>query len=139
MPSEPRPCVLIVDDNTELATVMQLTLTRAGFEVHAVFSGYEALEWLGQRRPDVILLDLMLPGMNGFAVLRHLRANDTARELPVIVLTARTDDNSRRESQSAGADDYLTKPINTVKLIEHVRRALNSRAKGPDSADAPRA
>ncbi len=136
MPSESRPCILIVDDNTELATVMQLTLTRAGFEVHAVFSGYQALEWLGQRHPDVILLDLMLPGMNGFAVLRQLRANDLGRELPIIVLTARTDPESRRESESAGANDYLTKPVNTAQLVEHVRRALNSRAKAPTSDDA---
>jgi two-component system phosphate regulon response regulator PhoB len=126
-----------VDDNEELALVMQLTLQRAGFESHTAFSGYEALEWLDQRQPDAIILDLMMPGMNGFSILRHLRATDLSRHLPVIVLTARTDDEIRRESESAGANDYLTKPVNTTALIDHVRQALHHRDNGGDAdADA---
>ncbi len=130
MSSEPLPCILIVDDNQQLASVMQIALKRAGFEAHTAFSGSDALNWLAQRKPDVIILDLMMPGMNGFSLLRQLRASETSRTLPVIVLTARSDPESRRQSQSAGADDFLTKPVRSPELVEHVRRALASRGDG---------
>ncbi|HLE28815.1 MAG TPA: response regulator [Anaerolineales bacterium] len=130
MSPEPLPRILIVDDNEQLASVMQTALKRAGFEAHTAFSGDQALAWLSQNKPDVIILDLMMPGMNGFSLLRQLRASEPSRTLPVIVLTARSDLESRRQSESAGASDFLTKPVRSPELVEHVRRALASRADG---------
>ena len=123
-----KPRVLIVDDNQDLATVVQFSLRRAGFDAHAVYSGQAALDWIARQRPDVVVLDLMMPGLNGFGLLRQLRANDTLGPVPVIVLTAHGDMENREESQSAGANDFLVKPVDTRKLVEHIQNALQRQA-----------
>lgn len=136
MSPEAKPRILVVDDNQDLASVMRVILAQAGFDVHAVFSGKEALDWLAQSTPDVLILDLMLPDISGFTILRQLRASDSASPLPVIVLTARKDPETRAESQSAGADTFITKPINSKALVEHVQKALALRASAPRASQA---
>lgn len=128
MSGETKPVILIVDDDPDLAMIMKMILSHAGFEAHSVLSGQEALNWLGARTPDLILLDLMMPDINGFTILRKLRASETTSALPVVILTAKADQKTRMESQSAGADAFLTKPINSKSLIEYVRRALGPKA-----------
>ena len=128
MSADSRPCVLIVDDDADLANVMRLMLGRAGFEAHAVYSGASALDWLAARTPDAVLLDLMLPDINGFAILRRLRTSEAASPLPVIVLTARADHQTRVESQAAGASAFLTKPVKSDELVAHVRQALAAKS-----------
>lgn len=132
MSSDAKPVVLIVDDDADLAMIMRMVLTHAGFEAHSCLSGQDALDWLSQRTPDLILLDLMMPDINGFTILRKVRATETSKNLPVVILTAKADQKTRMESQSAGADAFLTKPINSKSLIEYVRRAL-----GPKAPPAP--
>jgi DNA-binding response OmpR family regulator len=122
-----KPLVLIVDDDTDLADVMRLTLGRAGFEVHAEYSGQAALAWLAHSTADVVLLDLMMTDMNGFALLRQLRAGEATNPLPVIIVTARADHASRAETAAAGASAFLTKPVQAKVLVEHVRQALAGR------------
>ncbi len=135
---ESKPCVLIVDDDPDLAMIMRLVLTHAGFEAHSVLTGKDAMDWLGRRKPDVLLLDLMMPDINGFTVLRHLRAQDTTHNLPVIILTAKADQKTRSESQDAGANAFLTKPINSKSLVEHVKKALDARGAAPSqNSSAP--
>ncbi len=134
MSSDTKPVILIVDDDPDLAMIMKMILSHAGFEAHSVLSGQEALDWLGKRTPDLILLDLMMPDINGFTILRKLRASETTSSLPVVILTAKADQKTRMESQSAGADAFLTKPINSKSLIEYVRRALGPKA--PPAAEA---
>lgn len=134
MSSDAKPVILIVDDDPDLAMIMKMILSHAGFEAHSVLSGQEALDWLGTRTPDLILLDLMMPDINGFTILRKLRASETTSSLPVVILTAKADQKTRMESQSAGADAFLTKPINSKSLIEYVRRALGPKA--PPAAEA---
>jgi putative two-component system response regulator len=107
---------------------MRMMLSHAGFEAHSVLSGQEALEWLEGRTPDLILLDLMMPDINGFTILRKVRSSEIIKNLPVVILTAKADQKTRMESQSAGADAFLTKPINSKTLIDHVRRALGPKA-----------
>jgi DNA-binding response OmpR family regulator len=137
-PPEPKPRILIVDDNQDLATIMRVILTQAGFDVHAVFSGKEALEWLTQNAADVLLLDLMLPDISGFAVLRQLRAQEKTHPLPVIVLTALRDQESKAESESAGANAFISKPINSAALVEHVRKALANKTEAARASNAGR-
>jgi DNA-binding response OmpR family regulator len=136
MSSEPGACILIVDDEPDVSTVMHIILSRAGYEAHVVNSGQEALAWLTRRTPDVILLDLMMPDLNGFSLLRQLRASETAHTLPIIVLTARGDHEGRQESRAAGATDFLIKPVHSHKLIEHIGRALALKAGGANASHA---
>jgi len=124
MSNNTRPLILIVDDDEQLARMMEVALNHADLAAHAVFSGTEALAWLTTNTPAAIILDLMMPDINGFAILRQLRSNEITRPLPVIVLTARADHQSRQETQSAGANLFLTKPVDTHVLVEHIRRAL---------------
>lgn len=138
MSPEAKPRILVVDDNQDLASVMRVVLTQAGFDVHAVFSGKDALDWLAQNTPDVLILDLMLPDISGFTILRQLRASENASPLPVIVLTARKDPETRAESESAGADTFITKPINSKALVEHVQKALALRAQTPPAVPSNR-
>ena len=131
---ERKPRILIADDNQDLAKIMRVVLAEAGFEVHAAYSGKDTLDWLAHNSPDVLILDLMMPDVSGFTILRHLRASENANPLPIIVLTARSDPEARTESQSAGANDFITKPINSKALVEHVRQALALRANGARAA-----
>jgi adenylate cyclase len=133
-----KPVILIVDDDPDLAMIMRMILTHAGFEAHSVLSGQDALNWLAERTPDLILLDLMMPDINGFTILRKVRASETMSSLPVVVLTAKADQKTRIESQSAGADAFLTKPINSKSLVEYVRRALGPKAPPAPDSDAAR-
>ena len=133
-----KPRILIADDNQDLAKIMRVVLNDAGFEVHAVYSGKDALDWLAGNTPDVLILDLMMPDVSGFTILRQLRASENPNPLPVIVLTARSDPEARTESQSAGANAFITKPINSKALVEHVRQALALRAKAPPASNANR-
>jgi adenylate cyclase len=134
-----KPVILIVDDDPDLAMIMRMILTHAGFEAHSMLSGQDALNWLAERTPDLILLDLMMPDINGFTILRKVRASETMSSLPVVVLTAKADQKTRIESQSAGADAFLTKPINSKSLVEYVRRALGPKAPPVPDSDADRA
>ena len=128
MSSESKPCILIVDDDEGLAAIIQLMLDRAGYDAHTVFSGQTALEWLTRRKPDAVILDLMMPDMSGFTLLRQWRSSEATRSLPVIVLTARVDVRTRRDSRTAGANAFLTKPVHQNVLIEHVREAIGHAA-----------
>lgn len=131
MSSDAKPCILVVDDDPDLATIVRHILNRAGYEAHSVFSGQAALDWLKNRQPDVVLLDLMMPDINGFTILRALRAHDVTRALPVIILTAKADSTTRDETAEAGASGFLSKPINSAVLLAHVRRALTARQAVP--------
>lgn len=131
MSSEPaaRACILFVDDDPDLAGIVIHILTQAGYEAHSALSGQQALDWLKNRTPDVLLLDLMMPDINGFTILRQLRANDVTHSLPIIILTAKADQQTRDETQQAGANAFLTKPVNAGALVEHIRKALDTRKK----------
>jgi len=127
MSNADRPVILVVDDDVDLSGIIRLILTSAGFDTHVANSGQEALDWLTANRPDLVLLDLMMPDINGFTILRKMRANEPTKQLPVVVLTAKADQETRDETRSMGADEFLTKPINANSLIDHVKRALAGR------------
>ncbi len=127
MSNAERPVILVVDDDVDLSGIIRLILTSAGYDTYVANSGQEALDWLTGNRPDLVLLDLMMPDINGFTILRKMRANEPTKQLPVVVLTAKADQETRDETRSMGADEFLTKPINANSLIDHVKRALVGR------------
>ncbi len=114
--------ILVVDDEPAIVTVVRERLEREGFAVRAVASGEEALAHVEADPADLIVLDVMLPGIDGFAVLRRLR--NAGHTLPVIVLTARDEDVDKIVGLELGADDYLVKPFNPRELSARIRAAL---------------
>jgi diguanylate cyclase (GGDEF)-like protein len=131
--SEPR--VLVVDDDADIRTVLALTLEHAGFEVLEATDGDRALEIIRVERPDVVLLDVMMPGRNGIEVLRELRTDARSANLPVLLLTARAQPQDAVSGLDAGADDYITKPFDGDEVVARVhaaiRRADRQRASNP--------
>ena len=123
-----RPVILVVDDEEEIRTVMRLTLTIAGYEVREAENGERALDSLEKNLPDLILLDVLMPGMDGFEVCRRVRANSETAQIPVLILSARTDARSREDGLDAGATKYLTKPISPPELLQHIAEVLEKSA-----------
>jgi len=118
--------ILVVDDEPAIVTVVRERLEREGFAVRAVASGEEALAHIDADPADLIVLDLMLPGIDGFEVLRRLRS--AGHTVPVIVLTARDEDVDKIVGLELGADDYLVKPFNPRELSARVRAVLRRQA-----------
>jgi DNA-binding response OmpR family regulator len=118
--------VLVVDDEPMARTLLRLMLVRAGFEVSEAENGFDALEKVEGNLPDLILLDVMMPGMDGFTVCQKVRAREETADLPIIMLSAKTDSDSINRGLLVGATKYLTKPISPEELTKHVRSALNN-------------
>ena len=117
--------VLIVDDEPMARTLLRLMLVRAGFNVSEAEDGFDALDKVRMSRPDIILLDVMMPGMDGFTVCETLRNEEGTAALPIIMLSAKTDLESINKGLRVGATMYLTKPISPEELTRHVYDALN--------------
>lgn len=105
-------------------TLLRLMLVRAGFHVSEAEDGFDALDKVRKNRPDVVLLDVMMPGMDGFTVCERIRSEVATAELPIIMLSAKTDLDSINKGLRAGATVYLTKPISPEELTQHVKDAL---------------
>jgi len=118
--------ILVVDDEPAIVTVVRDRLEREGFVVRAVASGEEALARVDADPPDLIVLDVMLPGIDGFEVLRRLRG--AGHKVPVVVLTARDEDVDKIVGLELGADDYLVKPFNPRELSARIRAVLRRQA-----------
>ncbi len=123
------PTVLVVDDETPLRELIRAYLEREGYTVHEAPNGREALTLTAQVQPDVMVLDLMLPEIDGIEVCRRVRATS---DVYIIMLTARADEVDRVVGLEVGADDYLTKPFSPRELVARVR-ALLRRARSPQS------
>lgn len=117
--------ILIVDDEEPIRSLLRLTLVREGYTVIEAASGQEAIDLLQQRHVDLIILDVMMPGLDGFDVCRQIRQDNLASSVPILMLSARKDARARQLSREAGANAYLTKPVNTDELLWHIRQAFN--------------
>jgi len=116
--------VLVVDDEAAIRDMLNLTLVQAGFNVLLAADAKEALTYVVDQRPDLLLLDWMLPGMSGIELTRRLKSDVNTRELPIIMLTARGDEENKINGLEAGADDYVTKPFSTRELVSRARAVL---------------
>ena len=116
--------VLVVDDEEHIRQLVGLYLTKEGFAVETAADGHAALSKVNAVKPDLVVLDLMLPGLDGWAVCRELRRSPMTEHLPIIMLTARDDLVDRILGLELGADDYLTKPFNPRELVARVRAVL---------------
>lgn len=128
-----KPLILIVEDEAAIVTLLSYNLEREGFQVLEARDGEEGLLLATERRPDLILLDWMLPLLSGIEVCRRLRRTPQTRSIPIIMLTARGEEGDQVRGLNAGADDYVTKPFSPSELLARVR-AVMRRAR--PSADA---
>jgi two-component system, OmpR family, phosphate regulon response regulator PhoB len=119
-----KPLVLVVEDEAALATMLRYNLEKQGFRVEEAADGQEALTRIAETQPDLVLLDWMLPVMSGIEVCRQIRRRGPTRDLPVIMLTARTEDQDVVRGLNTGADDYITKPFNMDALLARMRALL---------------
>jgi DNA-binding response OmpR family regulator len=119
--------ILIVDDNDLNNQYLRTLLTRHNFTVDVASDGQEAIDAIRRRRPDVVLLDVMMPGMSGLEVLKRLRTDTTQQNIPVILITARSHDDDILNGYREGADYYLTKPFSTRQLLHGLGLVLGVR------------
>jgi DNA-binding response OmpR family regulator len=120
--------ILVVDDDKKIVELITLYLKKDGYQVLTAYDGRQAIELTRRRQPDLIVLDLMLPQVDGMDVCRILRAES---EVPIIMLTGRSTDNDKLEGLDLGADDYVTKPFNPRELLARIRAVLR-RTSGKD-------
>ncbi len=119
-----RPLVLVVEDEAALATMLRYNLEKQGFRVEEAGDGQEALNLIAETTPDLVLLDWMLPTLSGIEVCRQIRRRHETRNLPVIMVTARTEDQDAVRGLNTGADDYISKPFSMEALLARVRALL---------------
>jgi len=137
MRSSPTPSVatsriLIVDDDADNREILEMVLEREGFVIVCAGTGGEACALVTQDPPHLILLDLMMPDMTGYAVVALLKGNPTTRDIPIVMLSAMADHPTRLRALRAGATDFITKPVGRAELCARVKAALR-----PDARDLP--
>ncbi len=120
--------ILVVDDTPQNIKVLEAMLTPRGYKVVTAHSGGEALEQVRAEAPDLLLLDILMPGMSGYEVVQHLRADPATRFLPVVMVTALGAQEEKVKAIEAGADDFLTKPVNQLELLARVKSLLRIKA-----------
>ena len=117
--------ILLVEDDVDIAELVAFNLERQGWGCALVHHGGEAWEMIQRKRPDLVVLDVMLPGMDGMQIFRAMKENEMTRNIPAIFLTARGELDDRLEGLNLGADDYITKPFSPKELVLRVRNVLN--------------
>ncbi|MBI2267582.1 MAG: response regulator, partial [Armatimonadetes bacterium] len=118
------PLILAVDDNDQNLNFLRICLRNAGYRVNTASDGHAALDQVESHRPDLILLDVMMPGISGFEVCRRLKDNEETWFIPVVIITALADPESRLTGIESGADDFITKPFNKPELLTRVKSLL---------------
>jgi DNA-binding response OmpR family regulator len=141
-PEHTVPKIVVVDDDHEILKLIAMLLRRIGAEAWTFYDGRAALKYLAAQTPDLIILDLMLPDIDGLQILRQLRAQQEFDRVPVLILSAKADPDTIRDGLDLGADGYITKPYIANTLIDKVRLMLLSgrharpRSEPPSSSDS---
>ena len=129
--------ILIIDDDRMVRQILQSTLSRKGFDVHTAEDGASGIDLAQKQDVDVILLDWMMPGMNGMEVLRLLKHNEKTKHTAVFMLTGKEGERDIAQAMSGGSDDYIVKPFNTSEIDKTIRNKLNKiRDANPDKKKA---
>lgn len=116
--------ILVVDDERDLLDLIEYNLKKEGFKVLKAENGEEGISKAKEHRPDLILLDIMMPKMDGLEAVEIMRKDDDLKKTPIILLTARSDEKTEIDGLNKGGDDYITKPISTTKLVSRIKAAL---------------
>jgi len=116
--------ILIVEDEESLLKLQSLLLTSRGYEVQGVTDGKLALDRVASKKPDLVLLDIMLPEIDGFEVCRQIKSNDATKNIPIIMVSSKKGREDMARGEQAGADWYITKPFKSAMLVETVQRFL---------------
>jgi two-component system phosphate regulon response regulator PhoB len=119
-----KPTILVVDDEEDIVELVELNIVREGYKVLTCGTGEEALEIAHSKLPDLVILDLMLPGIDGLEVCRRLKNNPKTEQIPIIILSAKGEEADIVTGLELGADDYITKPFSGKVLVARVRRVL---------------
>jgi DNA-binding response OmpR family regulator len=125
------PTILIIEDNQETARILELSLKREGYQIVIALDGLRGLELAQAQPPDLILLDLMLPGIDGFEVCRRLRANPVTAGLPILILSAKTQEADKQLAAQLGANSYLAKPYRRAELLAAIQALLPNQPQSP--------
>jgi DNA-binding response OmpR family regulator len=119
--------VLLVDDDPVILKLLQVNFEMEGYNVLTANDGVEGLEKARAERPDVVILDIMMPRMDGLEVTRELKGDDSTKDMPILLLSAKAQASDIQLGREVGADDYLTKPFDPLELLERVGEILKSR------------
>lgn len=119
-----RGVILVVDDNADVVAIVQAILEANGYEVRVAYSGAETFTQLAKHKPDLVVLDIMMPDMNGLKVLERMRETPSLAQIPVILLTARDDDQDLLSGYRSGASYYIPKPFTSEQLLYGIRLIL---------------
>lgn len=125
-----RKRILVVDDEVYIVHILEFSLSMEGYEVLTAFDGEEALQVVEENSPDLIVLDIMMPKIDGYEVCRHLRSEERFADIPIILLSAKGRPIDREEGMKAGANDYITKPFRPRKLLEKIEELLSEADQG---------
>lgn len=120
----PKQTILVVDDEQDLLDLIEYNLKKEGFDVLKAENGQQGIQMAKEHNPNLVLLDIMMPKMDGLEVCDQMRADSSLKHIPIIFLTARGDEKTEVEGLDKGADDYITKPISTTKLISRIKAVL---------------
>lgn len=134
-----RPTILIADDNPQILELLEAYFDSSDYEVRLASDGQEALDAVAAERPDLLLLDVMMPKRSGFEVCRILKAEASTRDLPILMVTALNEAGDVERASECGADDFLSKPVNKIELIARVRNLLVRSASNEGEEPAPEA
>ncbi|MGE5178401.1 MAG: response regulator transcription factor [Bacteroidota bacterium] len=127
-PNRPRPRILVVDDEPDLVRILEFGLKAAGYAVETASDGQEGLKKARESKPDVILLDLMLPKLDGYKVCRLLKFDERYKHIPIVILSARTQEGDQALAHEMGANRFLTKPYEFSEILEHIQALLKESA-----------
>lgn len=129
--SQTRARVLVVDDEADLVRILQFGLQAIGYQVETASDGQEALKKARETKPDIILLDLMLPKLDGYKVCRLLKFDERYKNIPIIILSARTQEGDQLLAMEMGANRFVTKPYDFSEVLSHIEALLKSVPAGP--------
>lgn len=132
-----REHLLVIEDEEDIIELIEYNMKKEGFRVTSVTSGEEGVKLAREQQPNLLLLDLMLPGMDGLEVCRRLKTDRSTQHLPVVMLTAKSEDADIVTGLELGADDYITKPFSPRVLVARVRAVLRRRAEEPADESSP--
>lgn len=127
--------ICIIEDEKDIIRLLSYNLNKEGYDVQSCSSGDTALEFVEANQPSLILLDIMLPGLDGFEICKLLKANSRTKDIPIIIVTAKMDESNIVTGLELGADDYVTKPFSIAILIARIRSALRRSVKKPETKE----